>query len=170
MRNQELIETTQVTNSSIPASVVREFVAFGLGEEEYAVDIGKVREIRSFTASTPMPEAPAYVLGVVNLRGSVVPIMDLRERFGQVPVEPDRQTVVVILEFADRTVGLVVDAVSDILRLDVKNIQPAPDYAENPGAGCVEALIVEGERLIGILSLDHVLGDLLNSTPIEAAA
>lgn len=170
MRDQEIVETTRTNNASNGTNDVREFVAFGLGEEEYAVDIARVREIRSFTASTPLPEAPAHVLGVVNLRGTVVPIMDLRARFGQEPVAPDLQTVVIILEFGQRSVGLVVDAVSDILRVETSNIQPAPEYESEPSANGVEALIIEGDRLIGILSLEHVLGDLLHHSLLDQAA
>jgi purine-binding chemotaxis protein CheW len=166
-------ETAQEASSPDGSGIsleVREFVTFGLGDEEYAVDIAMVREIRSFSASTPIPEAPTYVLGVVNLRGSVVPIMDLRERFGQGFIEPGVTTVVVILEFAGRTVGLVVDAVSDILRTEVTNIQPAPEYDHSSRAKGVDSLIIQGDRLIGILSLEHILGDFLNGSAIKEAA
>jgi purine-binding chemotaxis protein CheW len=167
------IETTPSPRSNDGSDMskeVREFVTFGLGDEEYAVDIAMVREIRSFTASTPMPDAPAHVLGVVNLRGSVVPILNLRERFGLGSVEPSVATVVVIIEFAGRTVGLVVDAVSDILRNEAANIQPAPDYDQSSRAKGVDALIIQGDHLIGILSLEHVFGDLVNGPAIEEAA
>jgi purine-binding chemotaxis protein CheW len=170
MQDFDTIETTRADAASDMANKVREFVVFGMGEEKYAVDIANVREIRSFTAFTPLPEAPSHVLGVVNLRGMVVPIMGLRERFGAAPVEPDRQTVVVMLEFELRTVGLVVDAVSDILRVDAVNIHPAPDYDSNTTPKGIEEMIIDNESLIGILSLGRVLGEVLEQAPIGEAA
>jgi purine-binding chemotaxis protein CheW len=160
MQVLDMAETDQTSETHNATAQMREFVAFGLADEEYAVDINAVREIRSFMASTSLPDAPPHVIGVVNLRGAVVPIMSLRERFGREPVEPDRKTVVIILHYNQQTIGLLVDAVSDILRVENKDIQPAPEFDRESGAGSVGSMIILEDRLVGILLLDQLLAGM----------
>ena len=104
-----------------------EYLTFRLGAEEYALDIRKVQEIRRYETATAIAKAPVHVKGVVNLRGVIVPVVDLRILLGLPSVEYTAFTAVIVLNFGERTVGLVVDAVSDVTKLDPAQIRPAPD-------------------------------------------
>lgn len=112
----------------------QEFLTFTLGKEEYAVEIMRVQEIRGWQAPSPIPQAPKFVKGVVDLRGSIVPILDLRQRF-HMPESYDATTVVIVVNVkthaGDRVIGLVVDTVSDVKTLDLDNLQPAPDITDS---------------------------------------
>lgn len=105
----------------------REFLTFMLAGEEYAIDILKVQEIRGYERPTPMANAPSFLKGVINLRGNIVPIIDLRIKFNLSSVEYNDQTVVIVLNIASRTIGVVVDAVSDVTNLSPEQIKPAPE-------------------------------------------
>ena len=105
----------------------REYLSFKLGAEEYGIDILKVQEIRSYESPTRIANAPPFIKGVVNLRGVIVPIVDMRVRFGLADVQINSFTVVIILNIASRTVGIVVDAVSEVLELGGDAIKPAPN-------------------------------------------
>ena len=104
-----------------------QYLTFALGQEEYGIDILRVQEIKGLSAVTPIPNSPAYVKGVMNLRGTVVPIFDLRLKFGMESQAYDRFTVIVVVNVGERIVGLVVDAVSDVLDIENGSIEPAPD-------------------------------------------
>ncbi len=106
----------------------REFLSFRLGAEEYGIDILKVQEIRGYEAPTRIANAPGFIKGVVNLRGVIVPIVDMRIRFSLEHVEYNGFTVVIILNIAGRTVGMVVDSVSDVLELGGEDVRPAPEF------------------------------------------
>jgi len=110
------------------AAVAREFLTFRLGPEEYGIDILKVQEIRSYEPPTRIANAPDFIKGVVNLRGVIVPIIDLRMKFALEENRYDQFTVVIILNIAQRTIGVVVDAVSDVLELRSAQIKPAPSF------------------------------------------
>ncbi|WP_427911379.1 chemotaxis protein CheW [Ramlibacter sp. MMS24-I3-19] len=107
----------------------REFLTFRLGAESFGIDILKVQEIRGWDEPTPIPNAPAFIKGVINLRGVIVPVLDLRMKFNLPQAEYNRFTVVIILNVASRVVGVVVDAVSDVLSLDNEAIRKAPEFA-----------------------------------------
>ena len=135
--------------------VGEEFLAFRLGGEEYGVDILKVQEIRGYENVTQIANAPAYLKGVVNLRGIIVPIIDLRIKFRQDKINYDQYTVVIIVDLHDRTTGIVVDGVSDVLTLAQGQIRQAPqlsgetDYIR--GIGSVESrmlILVDIEKLL----------------------
>jgi purine-binding chemotaxis protein CheW len=106
----------------------REYLSFKLGAEEYGIDILKVQEIRGYEAPTRIANAPSFIKGVVNLRGVIVPIVDMRLRFGLPEPQYNGFTVSIILSIGGRTVGMVVDAVSDVLELDPGQIKPAPEF------------------------------------------
>lgn len=106
-----------------------EYLSFRLGAEEYGIDILKVQEIRGYEVATRMVNAPSYVLGVQNLRGVIVPILDMRIRFGMADVVYDSQTVTIVLSLANQVVGMVVDAVSDVVALKGIDIKPAPEFS-----------------------------------------
>ena len=112
----------------VAAAVAGEFLTFKLGAEEYGIDILKVQEIRGYENPTRIANAPAFIKGVVNLRGVIVPIVDLRIKFGLGEPQYDELTVVIILNIARRVVGVVVDSVSDVLALATEQIKPAPEF------------------------------------------
>ncbi|WP_061503845.1 chemotaxis protein CheW [Ramlibacter tataouinensis] len=107
----------------------KEFLTFRLGTESYGIDILKVQEIRGFEQPTIIANAPPFIKGVINLRGVIVPILDLRVKFGLPAVKYDEFTVVIILNVASRVVGVVVDSVSDVLLLTPESIRPTPEFA-----------------------------------------
>ncbi|HBZ75578.1 MAG TPA: chemotaxis protein CheW, partial [Leclercia adecarboxylata] len=107
----------------------QEFLVFTLGDEEYGIDILKVQEIRGYDQVTRIANTPDFIKGVTNLRGVIVPIVDLRVKFSQGDVEYDDNTVVIVLNLGQRVVGIVVDGVSDVLSLTAEQIRPAPEFA-----------------------------------------
>jgi len=143
-----------------------ELVAFCVGKQEYCVNIMSVREIRGWTQETALPLAPNFVRGVINLRGSVVPIVDLATRLGLNEPEPTARHVIIITQVEDQIVGLLVDAVSDILTIHSEKIQPTPDVASQTVKEFVRGVISIEERMINLIDLKTVLP----STIIEEAA
>jgi len=135
----------------------QELVAFKVGDQEYCVSIMSVREIRGWTKETVLPMAPDYVRGVINLRGSVVPIVDLASRLGLKSVEPSARHVIIISDVDEQIVGFVVDAVSDILTTKRDNIQPTPDVASEAARDFVKGVIALDDRMINLIGLDNVL-------------
>ncbi|HEU4487480.1 MAG TPA: chemotaxis protein CheW [Povalibacter sp.] len=156
---QAMTEDTAVAHRQ---SDTRQVLSFTLEGETYAVDILRVREIRGYTAVTRMPEAPAHMLGVLNLRGSIVPIIDMRRRIGVAPIEPSPLTVVVVLSVEGsrgrRDFGLVVDAVSDVLDIPIPDIRPAPDVVDSRGEDLVSGLAQVGNRMVMLIDIDRMLG------------
>jgi len=135
----------------------RELISFRVADQEYCVDIMSVREIRGWTPATSLPASPAYVRGVINLRGTVLPVVDLAERLGLPTSEPSERHVIVVVWIDGQLVGLLVDAVCDILAVTQDMLQPTPDIAAQDVQAFVEALIHVDERMIGLINLDHVL-------------
>jgi len=127
----------------------QEFLVFALGDEEYGIDILKVQEIRGYDTVTRIANAPEFVKGVINLRGIIVPIVDMRIKFNLGRVDYDHQTVVIILNVAGRVVGMVVDGVSDVLTLTTDQIKPAPEFGSTLNTEFLTGLgTVEGRMLI----------------------
>ena len=135
----------------------RELISFRIGAQEFCADIMAVREIRGWTPATPLPHAPAYVRGVINLRGTVLPIVDLAERLGLPPSEPTQRHVIIVAQVAKQVVGLQVDAVSDILTVDEDLVQPPPDVASERVRLFVRGLLAIEKRMVSLISLDRVL-------------
>ena len=134
----------------------RQFLTFRIGEEEYGLDILRVQEIRSYEAPTRVANAPAFVKGVVNLRGVIVPIVDLRIRLGQAG-EYNAFTVVIVLNVANRVVGVVVDSVSDVLELSADEIKPRPEVAAALDARFITGLGKLGERMLILLDIEAMI-------------
>jgi len=116
------------TSAAVPGSA-QEYLAYSLGEEGFAVDILKVREIRGYEQPTRIAGAPSHIRGVIDLRGTIVPIVDMRIHAGTFDPKLDDSTVVIILDLGQRTVGMVVDGVSDVMRIDAKDVRPVPEMA-----------------------------------------
>lgn len=134
-----------------------ELLAFRIAEQEYCVDIMAVREIRGWTKATPLPHAPSFMRGVINLRGTVLPIIDLSLRLNLPPIEANSRDVIIVVRCQDTTVGLLVSAVSDILPLDKKALQPPPNLSNEDKTPFIGAIAVLNERLIRILDLPAIL-------------
>ena len=149
--------TEHVSNGS---AARRELIAFRVGEQIFCVDIMAVREIRGWTPATPLPRAPDYVRGVINLRGAVLPIMDLAERLGLPPTEPSVRSVIIVVKVGERIIGLLVDAVSDILSITQDLIQPTPDVACDRVKAFVRGLISMEGRMISEIALERLMPDV----------
>jgi len=133
-----------------------QFITFTIGAEEYGVDIMAVREIKGWIETTTVPKAPAYVRGVINLRGVIVPIFDLRARFGGKLTEPTKSHVVIIVTVGARVIGLLVDAVSDILTVERDAIRPVPEMERRAEDGFLDGLVAIDSRMVTLISLANL--------------
>jgi len=159
MSSNELVsaQATRVALASDQARPdVKQFLTFHVGEEEYGLDILRVQEIRSYEVPTRVANAPAFVKGVVNLRGVIVPIVDLRLRLGQ-SGEYNAFTVVIVLNVCQRVVGVVVDAVSDVLEMSTEQIKPRPEVAAALDARFITGLGKIGERMLILLDIEAMV-------------
>ncbi|MEM8654182.1 MAG: chemotaxis protein CheW [Pseudomonadota bacterium] len=134
-----------------------ELLIFKLGEQEYSLDIMCVREIRGWARATPMPRAPSYMRGVINLRGTVLPVMDLAERLDLPKCGQSERSVIVVVKHNGSLTGLLVDAVSDIIALGPDDLQPPPEGALQDGPNVISALTLVDDRLVRILDLTHIV-------------
>lgn len=135
----------------------RELITFHLASQEFCVDIIKVREIRGWTKATALPMSPDYVRGVVNLRGAVLPIIDLAARLGFPATEPTERHVIIVCQMGQQVAGLLVEAVSDILTVSDDAIQPTPDVASDLVRNFVVGLLALDGRMVSLMSLDDIL-------------
>jgi purine-binding chemotaxis protein CheW len=147
-----------------PATEQHEYLTFILNKEEYGVDILRVQEIRVWSPVTELPNTPPYIKGIINLRGNVVPIIDLRERFKQPQCNYDPTTVVIILRGEKDTasnkeviIGLVVDAVSEVYKISADETRPAPQFGSNVDIRFIKAIATVDEKLIILLDTDSLL-------------
>ncbi|KAA8729526.1 MAG: chemotaxis protein CheW [Ewingella americana] len=138
-------------------TVGQEFLIFTLGDEEYGIDILKVQEIRGYDQVTRIANTPAFIKGVTNLRGVIVPIIDLRVKFAQQNVEYNENTVVIVLNFENRVVGIVVDGVSDVLSLTQEQIRPAPEFAVTLSTEYLTGLGSLGDRMLILVDIEKLL-------------
>lgn len=136
---------------------VRELMAFRIGVQEFCIDIMAVREIRGWTTVTALPKSPPYIRGVINLRGTVLPIVDFAVRLGLARTEPTERHVIIVVEVNRKQIGLLVDAVSEILDMTGKNIQATPDVASDIVKTFLRGLLPVDGRMISLITLDHVL-------------
>ena len=135
-----------------------EVLSFRLGGEEYAISILKVQEIRGYDAVTRIANAPDYLKGVVNLRGIIVPVVDMRLKFNVGTATYDAFTVVIVLNINNHTIGMVVDSVSDVVTLTPDQIKPAPDLGASVSGEYLRGLGTVGERMLILLDIDKLLG------------
>ncbi|MDH4439513.1 MAG: chemotaxis protein CheW [Rhizobium sp.] len=143
----------------------RELIAFRVGDQEFCVNVMAVREIRGWTPVTPLPHAPQYVMGVINLRGAVLPIVDLSLRLGMKSAEPTARHVIIVAQVKSKVVGLLVDAVSDILTVTDDNIQPTPEVSSDLERLYARGILAIDRRMICLVEL----GALFNDAESEAA-
>lgn len=138
----------------------REYLTFRLDQEEYGIDILKVQEIRGYEPPTRIANAPNFIKGVVNLRGTIVPIVDMRLKFNCSKAEYNAFTVVIILNLQDRIVGVVVDSVSDVMELPVDSLKAPPDVDSVIGSDAVLGLGSVGERMLILLDIEKLMSGL----------
>ncbi len=136
---------------------VQELIAFRTGTQEFCVNVRSVREIRGWTPATSLPHAPGFVLGVINLRGIVLPIIDLATRLGFSPTEPTARHAIIVVECGRQAAGLLVEGVSDIFTVDEAQIQPTPDVASEAAKLFIRGVIATEGRLISIVDIDNIL-------------
>ena len=141
-------------------SAAREYLTFRLDQEEYGIDILKVQEIRGYEPPTRIAHAPEFIKGVVNLRGTIVPIVDMRLKFNCSKAEYNSFTVVIILNLHRRVVGIVVDSVSDVMELPADAVRPAPDIESAIDSGCILGLGSVGERMLILLDIEKLMSSV----------
>jgi purine-binding chemotaxis protein CheW len=147
------------TTSARWATDETQIVVFELGDERYGLDIATVYEIIRHQPITAVPQAPAFVEGVINLRGRIIPVVDLRDRFGMASGDLTKASRIVVCEAAGARVGLVVDGVSEVLMVPSEAIEPTPDLAAGIDAAYLRGIAKLGERLIILLALDGLFGE-----------
>ncbi|TKC78960.1 chemotaxis protein CheW [Trinickia terrae] len=157
-------QTRQLPNGlhQTPASAqhaAREYLAFVLGAEHYAIDILCVQEIRGYSHVTHIANAPAHIKGILNLRGVIVPILDLRIRFGNASPTYNDQTIVIVLNVLNRVVGVVVDAVSDVVKIAAQDIMPPPQLGTAALTAHIVGVASRDERMLIVLDIQGVLAD-----------
>jgi purine-binding chemotaxis protein CheW len=149
-----------------PGGDQNQVLTFVLGDETYGFDILRVQEIRGWSPVTRIPHSPAHVLGVLNLRGAIVPIVDLRRQFMLPRVEYNALTVIIVLSVSNgpkrREVGVVVDGVSDVVDIDVANLRPPPDLGAREATEHMRGLMPIGDRMLVLLDIDRLLTGQIN--------
>jgi len=155
---QTVLNSVPVTRAGgAPEADGREFLSFRLGAEEYGIEILKVQEIRGWEVPTAIAGTPEFIKGVINLRGTIVPIVDLRLKFGLAKATYDEFTVVIILSFARRVVGIVVDAVSDVITLAPQQIRPAPEFGGALDTRFITGLGTVEERMLILADIERLM-------------
>lgn len=139
------------------AAGAQEFLTFALGVEEYAIDILKVQEIRGYDVVTTIANTPPFIKGVINLRGVIVPIVDMRIKFNLGKVEYNEFTVVIILNVSGRVVGMVVDSVSDVITLESEQIKDAPQFAGAGGSGHITGIGTLADRMLILIDIERLM-------------
>jgi purine-binding chemotaxis protein CheW len=166
--NSEMVTTAPAATMAIGSNVhvkddVQQYLTFTLGGETYGVDILRVQEIRGWTPVTCIPNVPAYLRGVLNLRGNIVPIVDMRMRFKLEHAEFTPVTVVIVLSVqtlqGERVIGMVVDSVSDVLDITAEEIKPSPDFGSAVDTDFINGLATTNDEMVMLLDVDKMLTD-----------
>lgn len=148
--------TASTDAANAGAGDAHEYLSFTLGNEEYGVEILKVQEIRGYDSVTRLPGAPEFIKGAVNLRGTIVPVVDMRLKF-ELPASYDDTTVMIVLNVADRVVGVVVDSVSDVIRLDAGELRETPDLGSAIDRRFLTGIGVVGDRMLVLLDIERLM-------------
>ncbi len=150
-------ETQMADLGMADGAVKREMITFLVGTQEFCVDVMSVREIRVWTPATPVAHAPSFMCGVINLRGTVLPIIDFAARLGFAPTEPTTRHAILVVQIHDQTIGLLVEGVSEILTISQDFIQTTPDVASQMAREFVSGIVANEGRMISLISLDSIL-------------
>ena len=157
------------TRASSKAATAGEFLTFTLGQEEYGVDILKVQEIRGYDAVTRLPDAPEYIKGVINLRGTIVPVIGMRVKF-RLEAKVDALTVMIVLNVADRVVGMVVDSVSDVVQLTAEQIRAMPEVGTGIDRRFLTGIGALDERMLILLDIEGLMTSTEMGLVVDSAA
>jgi purine-binding chemotaxis protein CheW len=162
------MQTIQAGSEAAQAG--REYLSFVLGEAQYCIDILKVQEIRTYEEPTRIANTPEFIKGVMNLRGNIVPIIDLRVKFGLPEPRYDSQTVVIVLNVAKRTVGVVVDGVSDVIALPAAAIRPPPELGGALDMRYLQGLATVGDQMLILIDIERLMSSRDMAIVDEASA
>lgn len=166
-----MTDTTAQILSGRPDAAGRDVVSFRLAEQDFCIDINVVREIRGWTPTTALPHAQSYVKGVINLRGSVVAVVDLAARLGLGATTPTARHVIIIVTLGRQTVGLLADVVSDILTIGAEHMKPVPELASEVARDFITSVITfEDGRMLRMIDLGRVLPELSAALSPDAMA
>ena len=146
-----------------------QLITFQIGEQFLGVDIMAIREIRAWSPSTLLPHVPDYVRGVINLRGNVLPVVDLAARLGWGLTEPTGRHVIIVVRIAEQLHGLIVDAVNDIVTVDDEAMQAPPSLSTDSASAFLKGLVAVEDRMVMVLSLDNLAADTRHTITAEAA-
>jgi purine-binding chemotaxis protein CheW len=138
-------------------AAVNQYLTFRLGQEEYGIELLKVQEIKGYSAITPIPNTPPHIKGVMNLRGAVIPVVDLRVRFGMESIEYTQFNVIIVINVGTKVMGLLVDAVSDVLNVGAGEIRPAPDFGARADTRFISGMAAAGDKVAVLLDIDSLL-------------
>ncbi len=146
-------------NEQVENNPITQWVTFRLAEETYGINVMQVQEVLRMTEIAPVPGAPDYVLGIINLRGNVVTVMDTRKRFGLMPTEPDDSTRIVIIEAEEQVVGILVDSVAEVVYLKQSDIETAPNVGNEESSRYIQGVANRKEGLLILVDLNKLLTD-----------
>ncbi len=153
-------DTVSDRETSASSEAMQRIVTFKVDGRSFGVDVASVREIKGWQPTTPLPNAASHVLGVINLRGAIIAVYDLRRRLGLGSSTISRSSVVIVIDLGERLAGLLVDAVSDIVEIQVSSLRPAPEIA-GEGDDILQALVVKGDEVVALLDLSSVVRESL---------
>lgn len=138
---------------------LQQYLSFALGEEQYGIEILRVQEIKGYSGITPIPNTPPHIRGVMNLRGTVIPVVDLRAKFHLESRPYDKFTVIIVVTVGTRIIGLVVDAVSDVLDVSRSDVRAAPELGQGDKSRFISGMVHVGERLVVLLDIAALLAE-----------
>jgi purine-binding chemotaxis protein CheW len=150
-------QTATAANPAGSTASASQFLTFVLGEEQYGIEILKVQEIKGYSAITPIPNTPPHIKGVINLRGTVVPVVDLRAKFSLADTEYNKFTVIIVVTVGEKVIGMLVDAVSDVLDIAASEMRAAPDLGVHVDMRFISGMATIGERMTVLLDIDRLL-------------
>ena len=163
-------ESNDIDHSLESNSESQQFLTFSVGEEEYGVELMTIREIKGWTDPTHLPNSPNFMKGVINLRGAVIPIFDLRHRFAMGETNANEKNVVIIIAVEQKLIGILVDAVSDIVEVTKDKIRPAPKVDSKIDEDFIDGLISVDDKMVVILNIDHLFDpETLSQINIETS-
>jgi purine-binding chemotaxis protein CheW len=165
-----MTETATTDHAAGIAADGDQFLTFTLDNEEYGIEILRVQEIKGLSKIRPIPNAPGYVKGVINLRGAVVPIVDLRSRFGMSQADYNQFTVIIVVSVGVKVVGLVVDAVSDVLNIGKNQVEETPEMGGEIDTSFFRGMGKIGEKLVLLLNIDRLLAGAAMESLEQTAA
>jgi purine-binding chemotaxis protein CheW len=161
---------SRFTQAASTADDAVQHLTFQLGTENYAIDIRYVQELKGYVTITPVPNAPAHIKGVMNLRGAILPVIDLRDRFGMPQVAYGKFTVIVVVQVLGKLCGLVVDAVTDVMDIRSKDIAPPPDLGMSVDTSFMHGMTSATETMLIVLDLEKTIGEVMNYKEALAGA